>query len=570
MARKRGKKLFYYYHETYRVKLSTADASSRDKRRGSGPSRVVTRETYLGTAEHLAELARTGGARPERVAARAFGLVMACQSIVEELGIQQAVDALVPRQARGLSVGTYVALMVVAKACAPRVSWRSFGSWLEGTSLARYLGLPRSLLDAQNFWDAFDRLLPERTLRNRAKDDPDALWRDETVLAIEEAVWRRLLAHYTVDLSTILIDATNFFTYLSKENPARLPRPGHNKAGRHEKRQVSLSMAVTSPRALPLVHLTYAGHVADVRVFPHVLRRLMARIEHLDPHAGARTLVFDRGHNSKSNLAAAAEAGAFAVGGLVLSQHPDLVALDVQAATERVGELRVLRTEKTVYGQRAAVVVTYSEKLERKQRIAFDAALKALRGELAATAKAYRDADEETFRERMDATLHKSRVGRYLTWKVDGEGVVHIRQDRARVGARRRQFGRRLLFSTRRDLPTAEIVRLYNHDKTAVEDAFRTLKSPDLVRFRPMRHFTDTKIRLYAMVCVLALLVLKVMAIKTQDLGLSLEAMTRELAGIEEVFLVYGPTRAMHTLTECSPIQEALLERLGLRRYLPS
>ncbi|MCL6596944.1 MAG: IS1634 family transposase [Firmicutes bacterium] len=570
VARRRGRKLVYYYHETYRVKIAAADRSSGDKRRGSGPSRVVTREIYLGTAERLAELARSGGGRPKRVASRAFGLVMAAHSIVEELAIPQAVDALVPRPPGSLSVGTYVALMVVAKACAPRVSWRSFGAWLEKTTLARHLALPRSLLDAQNFWDAFDRLMPERRARERAQHDPDALWRDETILAIEEAVWRRLLERYPHDLSTILIDATNFFTYLSKDNPARLPQPGHDKAGRHEKRQVSLSLAVTSPRAMPLVHLTYAGNVADVRLFPHVLRRLLDRVRHLDPTAAKLTLVFDRGHNSKANLAEVASAGAFAVGSLIPSQHPDLMALDVKTSAQRVGDLRVLQVDKTVYGQRAVVVITYNEKLERKQRIAFDAALRALRSTLVATCKAWRDADDATFQAKMDAVLDKSRVGRYMTWQVDSARGVHIRLDRARVQRRRRQFGRRLLFSTRTDLTATDIVRLYNRDKAQVEADFRQIKSPDLVRFAPIRHFTDTKIRLYALVCVLALLVLKVLVAKTQDLGLSLEALTRELAGIEEVLLVYGPTRVEHTLTECTPIQEALVERLGLQRYLPS
>ena len=570
VARKRGQKLCYYFHETYRVKISPSDRSSQDKRRGSGPSRVVTREVYLGTAERLLELARTGGGRPTRVSPRAFGLVMAVYSVVEELGIKDAVDALAPRRTGGLSVGTYVALMVVAKACAPKTSWHSFGPWLEKTTLARYLDLPKSLLDAQNFWDAFDRLLPEHVARARAETDPDALWHDETVLAIEEAVWQRLLALYPVDLSTILIDATNFFTYLSRENPARLPRPGHNKAGRHDKRQVSLSLAVTSPRAMPLVHLTYAGNVTDVRVFPHVLRRLMERVRRLDPGAAEITLVFDRGHNSKENLADVAKAGAFAVGGLVASQHPDLLRRNVKGSSECVADLRVLKVDKVVYGQKAAVVVTYNDKLEKKQRLTFGAALQKLRCALRATWKAHREDDDETFAKAMDATLKKSRVGRYMTWHVDEGRVVHIALDRTLVDERRRQFGRRLLFSTRTDLTAAEIIRLYNHDKAAVEEDFREIKSPDLVRFSPIRHFTDTKIRLYALVCVLALLVLKVMAVKAGDLGLSMEAMAQELAGVQEAILVYGPTRVEHALTDCTPTQDALVERFGLHRYLPS
>lgn len=529
---------------------------------------MVTHDVYLGTATSVLRAVREG--RPVRVAPRAFGLVMAAYSVVEELGIKDAVDALAPRPTGGLSVGTYVALMVVAKVCASKVSWNSFGPWLEKTSLARYLSLPQSLLDAQNFWDAFDRLLPERTARTRAETDPDALWRDDTVLAIEEAVWQRLLEHYPVDLSTILIDATNFFTYLSRENPARLPRPGHNKAGRHDKRQVSLSLAATSARAMPIVHLTYAGNVTDVRVFPHVLRRLMERVRRLDPGAAEVTLVFDRGHNSKQNLADVANEGAFVVGGLIASQHPDLLRLPVTTSPERVGELRVLRVEKVVYGQPATVVITYNDKLEKKQRLTFDAALKKLRNDLRATWHAHRDDDDEAFARAMDTTIKKSRVGRYMTWHVDAHRVIHITLDRALVDEHRRQFGRRLLFSTRTELSAAEIIRLYNHDKAAVEENFRQIKSPDLVRFSPIRHFTDTKIRLYALVCVLALLVLKVMAVKTQDLGLSMDAMVQELKDIQEAILVYSPTVATHTLTERSTLQQRLVDIFDLPRYLPT
>ena len=165
------------------------------------------------------------------------------------------------------------------------------------------------------------------------------------------------------------IDATNFFTDLSGENPARLPRPGDKKAGRHDKRQVPLFLAVTSPRAMPLVHLTDAGNVANVHVFPHVHRRLMERVRRLDPEAAEITLVFDRGQNWSQNLAGLADQGAYAVGGLIASQHPYLLRLDVKAPTESVGDLRVLKVDRVVYGQKAAVVVRDNDKLEKKRRL---------------------------------------------------------------------------------------------------------------------------------------------------------------------------------------------------------
>ena len=45
---KRGKRYVYYYRHSHRVKLN---GTSQGKVRGSGPSKVVTQNIYLGTAE---------------------------------------------------------------------------------------------------------------------------------------------------------------------------------------------------------------------------------------------------------------------------------------------------------------------------------------------------------------------------------------------------------------------------------------------------------------------------------------------------------------------------------------
>ncbi len=58
------------------------------------------------------------------------------------------------------------------------------------------------------------------------------------------------------------------------------------------------------------------------------------------------------------------------------------------------------------------------------------------------------------------------------------------------VEERRRQLGRRLLFTTRTDLTARQVIRFYNHDKAALEENFKEIKSPDLVRLSPLRHFS--------------------------------------------------------------------------------
>ena len=47
---KRGKNYHYYYRHSRRIKL---DGSQDGKARGSGPSRVITRNIYLGKAEDI-------------------------------------------------------------------------------------------------------------------------------------------------------------------------------------------------------------------------------------------------------------------------------------------------------------------------------------------------------------------------------------------------------------------------------------------------------------------------------------------------------------------------------------
>jgi len=46
--------------------------------------------------------------------------------------------------------------------------------------------------------------------------------------------------------------------------------------------------------------------------------------------------------------------------------------------------------------------------------------------------------------------------------------------------------------------------------------------------------------------------------------------MVQELSDIQEAILVYGPNRAVHTLTDRSTIQERLLDIFDLRRFLPN
>ena len=394
---------------------------------------------------------------------------------------------------------------------------------------------------------------------------------------MEERIVQRMLAKYPIDLSTLLLDYTNFFTYAAAENPSRLLRAGHNKAGRHEKRQVSLALVATRQMALPLLHLTYPGNWNDHQAFPEVLVRLVQRLDAVLGPADLKAeetrskLAFDRGQNSAENLRQLAAAHIKVIGGLVLSQHRDLLKLPVTESPEMVGDLRVLRAEKKVYGGHdAVVVILYSEKLARKQHLTFDRAVRRLATQMRRAYQAHRDDVPEDLIKVLLRTHERSRTRAYLDWDFRSDGTLSLRRNAKAWQEKQREFGKRMLFSTEKSLSTEEIVTLYNKDKTQIEYDFRLIKSPDILRFSPIRHFTDTKIRIYGFICVIALMVFKLMQFRTRELGLSAETLVTELKDIQEIVLIYSVSRARRTLSERSTIQQRLLDIFELQRFMPT
>ncbi len=88
------------------------------------------------------------------------------------------------------------------------------------------------------------------------------------------------------------------------------------------------------------------------------------------------TVVFDKGNPSKANFTGFAQGpggkGLSFVSSLSLSHHPDLGDVPLQAFSEvdptRWPGLLAFRTEKTVYGAKRWVVVTYNPALAEGQR----------------------------------------------------------------------------------------------------------------------------------------------------------------------------------------------------------
>jgi transposase len=558
-----GKKLhgktYYYLVESARV---------------GGKPRIVS-QRYLGPAEEIvARLAGTGPGEPDRTRHLAFGALAAVWSMLSRMRVAEIVDEVVgPRRAdAAASVGTYIALAVANRIVDPR-SKRKFSQWWGKTAGDRWVKVPTSALDHRRFWDAMDSI-------------------SEAQLGeIERRIVSVVIEEFGIDTTGLVLDMTNFATYIDSANErAPIAQRGHAKQKRNDLRLVGLGLVVSSDGGIPLVSHAYPGDEPDVTQFPDMVKELVARFEALAGTPDALTLVFDAGQNSTDNytLVDGVERLHF-VGSVPPSDHPDLLAVPMgryrAVDKERFGGLRAFESHKMVFGAERRIIVTYSPSLHDKQSRGFDQTLAKARRQLAnlaaRLARGKTRKPKNNVQEEIDSILKPRWLRRVISTTLSGVEPAELRliwrtKPTARDALEEEVFGKRILVTDKeKDLATiAHVVADYRSQESAESD-FRQMKDPDVVSFSPMYHFTDHKIKVHMLTCVLALTVVRLMVRQADQVGihLSVRELVETLAGIEETVLLYqgerGRPRARRMLTEMDATQRRLYDLFGLDTYAP-
>ncbi len=551
-------KTYYYLVESARV---------------GGKPRIVS-QRYLGSAAEIAaRLSATGPGEPDRTRHLAFGDVAAVWSVLERLGVAEIVDEVVGarRQDATASVGTYIALATTNRVVDP-CSKRKFSDWWKTTAGDRWVRLPASAFDHRRFWDAMDAIS------------------EEQLTQIERRIVTRMATAFDVDLSGLVLDMTNFATYIDSGNDrAPIAQRGHAKQKRTDLRIVGLGLVVSTDGGIPLVSHAYAGNKPDVTQFPSLVAELVARFKALAADTGGLTLVFDAGQNSAGNLELMAGSPLHFVGSLPPSDHPDLLAVPKSryraVDSARFAGLRAFETTKVVFGVERRIIVTHSQNLHDKQSHGFDQTLAKAHRQLAELGERLARGKTRKPRDGVEAEIAailKPRwLSRVITTELVGGTPAELRlsfatDPKARAALEAELFGKRVLFTDKAKnvASTAVIVADYRSQE-AVEADFRQMKDPKIVSFSPMFHWTDHKIRVHAFYCVLALTVARLMVRQADRAGVHLSAreLLDTLAGIQETVLLYqgerGRPRARRMLTETSPAQQRLHDIFGLDAYAP-
>jgi len=558
VGKQQGGKTYYYLVESARV---------------GGKPRIVS-QRYLGSAAEIAaRLSGSGPGEPDRTRHLAFGDVAAVWSVLERLGVAEIIDEVVGarRQDAAASVGTYIALATANRVVDP-CSKRKFSDWWKTTAGDRWVRLPASALDHRRFWDAMDAIS------------------EEQLTQIERRIVTRMATAFDVDLSGLVLDMTNFATYIDSANDrAPIAQRGHAKQKRTDLRIVGLGLVVSTDGGIPLVSHAYAGNKPDVTQFPSLVAELVARFQALAADTGELTLVFDAGQNSADNLELMAGSPLHFVGSLPPSDHPDLLAVPNSryraVESTRFAGLRAFETTKVVFGVQRRIIVTHSQNLHDKQSRGFDQTLAKAHRQLAELGERLARGKTRKPRDGVEAEIEGILKPRWLTRVITtglvGESPAELRLSfatdaKARAALETELFGKRVLFTDKDKnvASTAEIVADYRSQE-AVEADFRQMKDPKVVSFSPMFHWTDHKIRVHAFYCVLALTVARLMVRQADRAGMhqSARELLGTLAGIQETVLLYqgerGRPRARRMLTETSPAQQRLHDLFGLNAYAP-
>jgi transposase len=561
-AQKSASGTYYVYRESFRVKINPQDTG---KGKGSGKSEVRTRSVYLGTAERILKSVEQTK-EPLEVDTRRFGLLGAAYQTAAEIGLPEILEKHVPGQRGGIPYWKYFFVSIINR-IDNATSKNKMNQWLAKTILPQLLGVNPTKFTGKNFWYAADSLLSEKEFKEATdvSGSHNGLMMalpEDRYNGIEKDLFVRIDALMGLSTSAICYDTTNFYTYIEEPKRSQLANTCNSKDSKHHLRHVGLLMAVEKNHGMPLVSQIYAANRHDSRIFASILADLVMVLKDLCGPDSDLVVVLDKGNNSEQNFAAMDGAISW-VGALVPSHHQELIDVDLCAYHGTWRDYRYYRCTKTVMGIQCSLVLTYNPATKRKKQHSLRRGIDKLKSEMLAKWSGYKK-PPKSLTQGLVTMKSKSRYGACLECSVEDQ-QLRFTENTAEIYKRERRFGKCVIFSNMLEAETGFLIDTY-HQKNIIEDDFRLLKDHATIRFRPIRHWTDTKIRAYAFCCVVAMTLMRVMQWKAEKAGykMSPQLLKDELSDIREVIMVYSRTHAKRKISKRSTVQNRLWKEFRL------
>ena len=569
-AKKISGKTYYYYSKWEWV---------------NGKCRRVWQK-YLGNLETIVKAVTGETSTPLYAEIFQWGLPTALWKECQLANVIKVVDKLCPKRNQGMSTGEYLAIATLNRAISPK-SKRSMWDWFSQTVLLRYLPHgSKTSLTSQRFWDHMNRISAEKA----------------------RTIWQQILidvvTRESIDLSSISYDGTNFYSFIDTFNThCNIAKRGKNKQGRTNLRQISYALFCSADGHLPLFYEVYEGSRNDAKQFPLMLRQFRHFLNEISEQkcsAGIdtkgdpdTTLIFDKGNNSAKNFALIDSLELNYVGSVKLNEHKDLAQISNRDSTfapcsaEKLKRTKAFRVKRKVYGQDRILVVTYNENLFNTQWLTLQnditKAVQTLsllqqkledrvngvikRGNAPTVASVKKQCDHILSRPYLEDIIQKTiRQGSdeipRLEYSIDTKELHKISDT---------YLGKNILITNREKWNDEKIIEAYR-SQFIIENVFKDMKDRDIGSWWPLHHWTDSKIKVHALYCTIAILLRSLMMCRIRKAGLSLSTkrIHSELNAIREVINIYPRTRRKKTerkhvvLSKISELQQQLISILSL------
>lgn len=400
----------------------------------------------------------------------------------------------------------------------------------------------------------------------------------DAVAAVKETTETELYAALcdltNLDLRLVCYDVTSTYFEGSPRASDRFPSKafGYSRDRRSDRPQVVIGLLCTT-EGIPIAHHVFAGNTADVSTLPEVLADLEARFG-----VGRICVVADRGLISADNVDVVAGHGFDHV--LATRLHRDPTCAEALHASTRpdavwvpVPEANSAACDITLADGRRAVVVASAARLARDTTRTAElvARTEARLVALEDRVRAGRLVEAGTIGRAAQRILGPSGVGHLFDIDIaEGRFVYHYNDDA--FAYEELLAGRYVLATslTPADATTTQVVGTYRQLQS-VEHRFRVLK--DFLHLRPVRHWTERRVRGHIAICVYAAVIEALITRAAHDADLrdpdlpdqhlSATRALRELTRIHAVTLDTGAQR-VELVTRRTPLQTRILAAVGV------
>lgn len=539
-------------------------------KRVNGKPRIVWQK-YLGTLDDIVKQRESNPKTTvEEVDIFEAGGVAAMLQIAQKLHLQEIINEAVPKRQQGATIAQYILLAAINRVCGP-CSKLQMSEWYQKSVLYRLWKLPPDTFTSQMFWNHMD------------------LISEDSIDLIQEKTATHLKNKFGIDPTGLLYDTTNFFTHIATGNTRNtIAQRGRNKAKRDDLRQVGLALLVSKDFRVPLFHRTYQGNQPDRGMFPEICIELVNWKRKI-LKSDQTTLVFDKGNLSEEAIERLIVANQHFVCAVPKNIDSELLSTDLGkfSIIPSLPGTKAFSTYVEIWSKRLKAVVAYSESFFVSELAELTASLRKCENQLydlekwlkkgpqrATDIKHYSLVNTKKKTENIISKPYLKDIVSITVVEVDKTSHIQYSIDQKKLDAIIKTcLGRTLIFSSRLEWDENEIITAYRNQSN-IEEVFKLMKNRDYLHWQPSFHWTDQKIKVHSLYCVLALL-LATMAHKTvieNGIDTTLLQMLDELQDIREVALIHvgnsSTKKNSLALSRMSPKQKRLSEILEIPEIL--